>query len=54
MAKPCGPGAFSVRAVVQRVDDASVEVDGQITGQIGRGLMVLAGCGEDDGSEDAR
>jgi D-tyrosyl-tRNA(Tyr) deacylase len=43
-----------VRAVVQRVDDASVEVDGQITGQIGRGLMVLAGCGEDDGSEDAR
>lgn len=43
-----------MRAVVQRVSEARVEVDGQIVGEIGRGLMVLAGCGEGDGEDDAR
>ena len=32
-----------VRALVQRVREASVTVDGRITGEIGRGLLVLAG-----------
>lgn len=43
-----------MRAVVQRVSEASVAVDGRVTGAIGRGLMVLVGCGDGDGSEDAR
>ena len=43
-----------MRACVQRVSRASVTVDGQITGRIDRGLVVLLGVagGDDDG--DAR
>lgn len=43
-----------VRAVVQRVSEAAVRVDGEVVGEIGRGLMVLIGCGEGDDDEDAR
>ena len=32
-----------MRAVIQRVSNASVEVDGQIVGKIDRGLLVLLG-----------
>jgi len=39
---------------VQRVSEARVEVDGEIIGEIGRGVMVLAGCGEGDSEDDAR
>ncbi|ADD26950.1 D-aminoacyl-tRNA deacylase [Meiothermus ruber] len=42
-----------MRAVVQRVSQASVEVDGHIVGQIGRGLLVLLGVGQHDTLEDA-
>jgi len=42
-----------VRAVIQRVRAASVSVDGQIVGQIGRGFAVLLGVGHDDTSADA-
>lgn len=42
-----------MRAVVQRVAQASVEVDGQTVGQIGRGLLVLLGVGQRDTLEDA-
>jgi D-tyrosyl-tRNA(Tyr) deacylase len=41
-----------MRAVVQRVKTASVEVDGKMVGKIGRGLLVLLGIGKDDSTGD--
>jgi D-tyrosyl-tRNA(Tyr) deacylase len=43
-----------MRAVVQRVREAAVEVNGVTVGAIDRGLLVLVGVKEDDGPEDAR
>jgi D-tyrosyl-tRNA(Tyr) deacylase len=40
-----------LRACVQRVSEGRVTVDGEITGQIGLGFVVLLGVGNDDGSE---
>jgi D-tyrosyl-tRNA(Tyr) deacylase len=37
-----------MRALLQRVSSASVTVDGQITGQIERGLLVLLGIHKND------
>jgi len=42
-----------VRAVVQRVKKASVSVNGEITGKINEGLVVLLGVGEGDSAADA-
>ena len=42
-----------VRAVVQRVLEASVHIGGQIVGRIGRGLLVFIGIGHEDTIEDA-
>lgn len=42
-----------MRACVQRVSQASVTVDGQVVGRIGRGLLVLLGVTVDDESKDA-
>jgi D-tyrosyl-tRNA(Tyr) deacylase len=42
-----------MRAVVQRVSRAQVAVNGEITGQIGLGLLVLLGVGRDDTEADA-
>ena len=42
-----------MRAVVQRVSEASVRVGSQVTGQIGAGLLVLIGIGLGDTVEDA-
>jgi len=42
-----------MRAVVQRVSRAKVTVTGEITGQIGLGLLVLVGVGRDDTEADA-
>ncbi len=43
-----------MRAVVQRVTRAVVVVNGQITGQVDRGLLVLLGITHTDRPEDAR
>ena len=42
-----------MRAVVQRVSRASVKVGGEITGEIGRGLLVLLGVAHEDTEADA-
>ena len=41
-----------MRAVVQRVTRAQVEVDGNVIGSIGSGLLVLLGAGKDDTERD--
>jgi D-aminoacyl-tRNA deacylase len=43
----------AVRAVVQRVAEASVRVAGEVVGSIGPGLVVLLGVGVDDAEGDA-
>jgi D-tyrosyl-tRNA(Tyr) deacylase len=43
-----------VRAVVQRVSEASVTVDGAVAGAVSHGLCVLLGVGQGDSEEDAR
>ena len=42
-----------MRLVVQRVTDASVEVDNAIVGKIEEGLMVLVGFGDGDSEREA-
>ena len=42
-----------MRAVVTRVSSASVRVDGSVAGEIGSGLLVLAGVAHDDTDVDA-
>ena len=42
-----------MRAVVQRVGRATVKVGDEITGEIGKGLLVLLGVGQEDGEGDA-
>ena len=41
-----------MRAVVQKVSSSKVTVDGEIIGQINKGLMVLLGVTHDDTSKD--
>jgi D-tyrosyl-tRNA(Tyr) deacylase len=41
-----------MRAVLQRVKHASVTVDGNVTGEIGPGLLVLLGVGKGDSEKD--
>ena len=41
-----------MRAVVQRVKSAKVEVNGQTVGEIGQGLLVFLGVGEGDSEKD--
>jgi len=42
-----------MRAVIQRVAEAAVRVDGQVVGQVGPGLLVLLGVGQGDEESDA-
>lgn len=41
-----------MRAVVQRVNAARVEVEGEVLGSIGRGLCAFVGAGKDDDDAD--
>ncbi|HUU89666.1 MAG TPA: D-aminoacyl-tRNA deacylase [Phycisphaerae bacterium] len=43
-----------MRAVIQRVSQASVTVESEVTGAIETGLLVLLGVGHDDTDENAR
>lgn len=40
-----------MRLVIQRVSHASVKIDDEIAGRIGRGFLVLVGIAEDDTEE---
>ncbi|MDX2039233.1 MAG: D-aminoacyl-tRNA deacylase [Isosphaeraceae bacterium] len=42
-----------MRAVLQRVDEASVTVAGEVVGRIGRGWLVLLGVAKGDADDDA-
>jgi D-aminoacyl-tRNA deacylase len=43
----------SMRAVVQRVKKARVEVSGRTVGEVGEGLLVFLGVGQDDTEKDS-
>lgn len=42
-----------MKAILQRVTNAEVKVDGEITGKIGEGLLILLGVGPNDTTENA-
>ncbi len=42
-----------MKFVIQRVNEAKVEVEGKITGQIGKGFLVLIGIEENDTQKEA-
>ena len=43
-----------MKAVIQRVENAAVTVDGRVVGEIGGGYMILLGVVENDTEEEAR
>ena len=43
-----------MRAVVQRVTNADVKIDGRVSGKIDNGLLVLLGVGNGDTEEDMK
>mgnify|MGYP003289538222 CR=1 FL=1 len=43
-----------MKAVLQRVKNANVKVDGKVVGECGEGLMILLGVAKGDTEEDAR
>lgn len=43
-----------MRAVVTRVREASVTIDGRVNGKIGRGLLILLGVAPGDGPQQCR
>ncbi len=42
-----------MKALLQRVTSASVSIDGEVVGSIGRGLVVFVGVADGDGPKDA-
>nr|MBQ8244886.1 D-tyrosyl-tRNA(Tyr) deacylase [Oscillospiraceae bacterium] len=43
-----------MRAVLTRVKSASVTIDGQVVGSIGKGFLILLGVGPEDNKEHCR
>ncbi|MBO7184201.1 MAG: D-tyrosyl-tRNA(Tyr) deacylase [Oscillospiraceae bacterium] len=43
-----------MRAVLTRVKSASVEIDGQVVGSIGKGFLILLGVGPNDTEKECR
>ena len=43
-----------MRAVLTRVNSASVTIDGQVVGKIGRGFLILLGVGPEDTEKECR
>ena len=43
-----------MRAVLTRVRSASVTIDGQVVGQIGKGFLILLGVGPEDNEQTCR
>ncbi len=43
-----------MRIVIQRVSDAAVKIEGNIVGEIQKGLLVLLGIEHEDGQDDAK
>lgn len=43
-----------MKALIQRVNGASVSIENKLTGQIGYGIVVFIGVERDDSEEDAR
>ena len=43
-----------MKALIQRVNRASVNVENKVVGQIGRGIVVFIGVERDDSEKDAR
>ena len=43
-----------MRAVLTRVNSASVTIDGQVVGKIGKGFLILLGVGPNDTAEHCR
>ena len=49
----CREGRRLMKFVIQRVKEASVKVDGEYTGKIKNGYLVLIGVGHEDTKEEA-
>ena len=43
-----------MRAVIQRVTEASVTIDGEVVGKIGKGFLILLGVGPEDTEKECR
>ena len=43
-----------MRAILTRVRSASVEIDGQTVGEIGKGFLILLGVGPNDTEKECR
>ncbi|MBO5760310.1 MAG: D-tyrosyl-tRNA(Tyr) deacylase [Lentisphaeria bacterium] len=43
-----------MKALVQRVTEGSVSIDGEVVGSIGKGLVILFGAGKGDTEKDAK